>query len=292
MLLKSTLHRHFTFLQQYLCTGSSSSSSSTDSNNSGIEAVQQLLIYICECIVSIYLELLLTNTSITMSLTTISRLSEDLELLTKLFDELRIKVYLSRLSLSGSSRAPHVIESNTTNTNNNTQKTRKQGHLMSFNLKPKFSNKKTLKNPVLEPGKVPKREIKEDENKNTTTTTSTTTTTNNNNINNITIIEEESKIIFKLILQPLTHVILAVQMNNQYLPDFIKSELFHDFGCISINIWQLIMYWRKENKEDIQIAYERLFQEWLPLQQSEEVDIQLDISNYMNKVKAANIVKL
>ena len=36
--------------------------------------------------------------------------------------------------------------------------------LMSFNLKPKFSNKKTLKNPVLEPGKVPKREIKEDEN--------------------------------------------------------------------------------------------------------------------------------
>ena len=95
MLLKSTLHRHFTFLQQYLCTGSSNT---TDSNNSGIEAVQQLLIYICECIVSIYLELLLTNTSITMSLTTISRLSEDLELLTKLFDELRIKVYLSRLS--------------------------------------------------------------------------------------------------------------------------------------------------------------------------------------------------
>jgi hypothetical protein len=261
MLLKSSLHRHFTFLQQHLSSGLSSSESG------GLEAVQQLLVYICECIVSIYLELLLTNTNLSMTLTTISRLSEDLELVTKLFEELRNKIYLSRHSLG---RAPHIIETVS-------PKAARKNKMLSFGLKPNFSGRRKSVDPPLEPGKVAKpAAAPEDE------------VPAGRGSNSIMNIEEETKATFKQILQPLTHVVLAVQMNNQYLPDFVKSELYEDFGASALNIWQLIMYWRKESREDIVAAYERLFLGWRPMASEEP---QVDIAQYIAKVKAANVIK-
>ncbi|KAJ1416690.1 hypothetical protein B484DRAFT_401091, partial [Ochromonadaceae sp. CCMP2298] len=61
---------------------------------SGTVAVRQLLLYISECAVAVYLECLLSNPSIAMDLNTISRLSEDVELLTKLLEDLRCSVYM------------------------------------------------------------------------------------------------------------------------------------------------------------------------------------------------------
>jgi hypothetical protein len=48
------------------------------------------------------------------------------------------------------------------------------------------------------------------------------------------------------------------------------------------------MYWRKESKEDILAAYERLFLGWRPMTGDEP---QVDIAQYMAKVKAANVIK-
>lgn len=258
MLLKASLHRHFTFLQQHLCSGVGAG----DAANGGLEAVQQLLVYICECIVSIYIELLLTNSSLTMDLNTLSRLSEDLELITKLFEELRNKIYLSRMCLG---RSPHIIE--TSPPKNATHK-RKLGLL---GIKPHLSSRKKSAEPTVEDRRNRDEEVPA-----------------GRNSNSIANIEEDSKATFKKALQPLTHVILAVQMNNQYLPDFVKAELYEDFGPTTLNIWQLIMYWRKESKEDIVAAYHKLFADWRAPALEEPL---VDISHYMSKVKAANIIK-
>lgn len=261
MLLKASLHRHFTFLQQHLCSGVGAG----DAANGGLEAVQQLLIYICECIVSIYIELLLTNTSLTMDLNTLSRLSEDLELITKLFEELRNKIYLSRMCLG---RTPHIIE--TAPPKNPAHKRRG-----IMGIRPHLSSRKKDIEPTAaqEGGRGRNREEEVPPGRNS---------------NSIANIEDESKATFKKALQPLSHVVLAVQMNNQYLPDFVKAELYEDFGPTSLNIWQLIMYWRKEPKEAIVAAYQKLFADWRAPELEEPL---VDISHYMSKVKAANLIK-
>jgi hypothetical protein len=265
--LRSSLHRHFTFLQQHLSSGLSSGDSG------GLEAVQQLLVYVCECLVSLYLELLLTNTVISMTVTTISRLSEDLECITKLFEELRNKIYLSRMNVG---RAPHIIETVT-------PKTARKNKMLSFGLKTHLSGRKKSTDQsdanagnkiALAVGRsvsVPEEEVPL-----------------NRGSHSLATLDEDSKATFKTILQPLKHLVLAVQMNNQYLPDFVKSELYEDFGACSLNIWQLIMYWRKESREDIVTAYEKLFQTWRPPALEEPL---VDISHYIVKVKAANVVK-
>jgi hypothetical protein len=336
--LKGTLSKHFSFLQQHLCSGggggggntsgviataaSSSSSaagggsavaggggsSSSDGGGGGggLEAVQQLLVYICECVVSLYVELLLTNTSIVMNLNTISRLSEDLELLTKLFEELRNKIYLSRHSLG---RAPHVIESVLEEAAPNKRR------LLTFGVKPKLSVRRSALERTAEPGKYKRLNSVQSSNSlledavgagagagdgratfgNAADAYSVSASAggmypgnSKSNSNPHLSTEEETKATFKALLQPLAHLVLAVQMNNQYLPDFVKQELYQDFGISSVNIWQLIMYWRKETKEDIESAYEKLFARWVP---EEPVDNPtVDVTTYIVKVKPAFLV--
>mmetsp|Transcript_26317 Transcript_26317/g.56927 ORF Transcript_26317/g.56927 Transcript_26317/m.56927 type:complete len:81 (-) Transcript_26317:152-394(-) len=78
-------------------------------------------------------------------------------------------------------------------------------------------------------------------------------------------------------------------MNNQYLPDFVKGELFLDFGLQSLNVWQLIMHWRKESKEDVGAVYNRLFASWLHDISSKGGEEGLVDISYILKVKAANV---
>lgn len=264
-LLRASLHRQFTFLQQHLSSGLSSSDSG------GLEAVQQLLVYVCECLVSLYLELLLTNTAISMTVTTISRLSEDLELITKLFEELRNKIYLARMNVG---RAPHIIETTT-------PKAARKNKVLSLGLKPRLLGRKKADTSTAAPA------VAGADSKGPSPTRTASVPEDEGSVQLATM-DEESKATFKQILQPLKHVVLAVQMNNQYLPDFVKSELYQDFGLSALNIWQLIMYWRKETKEDICMAYDKLFQSWRPPTQEES---QLDIAGYIAKVKPANVVK-
>ena len=235
-----------------------------------------MLIYICECIVSLYIEMLLTNTSITMNLNTISRLSEDVELLTKLFDELRNKIYLSRMQLGA--RAPHIIATPVAEAPN-------KRRMLNFGVNPKLGKNKTAASKAgaapatAKPSAAVVNSVPSNANQTEEERLSTT----------LLAMEEETKTTFRVILQPLSHLVLAVQMNNQYLPDFVRAELYTDFGVGSLNIWQLIMYWRKESKEDIIAAYDKLYSTWDP----EEIveDPLVDISGYMGKVKPANLIK-
>eukprot|EP01032_Pedospumella_encystans_P012688 gene12688-14661_t len=193
LLLKSTLHRHFTFLQQHLCSGVGSAG---DGGTGGLEAVQQLLIYICECIVSLYIEMLLTNTSITMNLNTISRLSEDVELLTKLFDELRNKIYLSRMQLGA--RAPHIIATPVAEAPN-------KRRMLNFGVNPKLGKNKTAVSKAgattatAKPGAAVVASVPTNTNQTEEERLSTT----------LLAMEEETKTTFRVILQPLSHLVLA-----------------------------------------------------------------------------------
>jgi hypothetical protein len=98
------------------------------------------------------------------------------------------------------------------------------------------------------------------------------------------------------VLKPLKDVVLALQMNSRYLPDFVQSELYEDFGAgNSVKVWQLLMYWRNESKEEILRVYEECFSQWVSDQSgsggrtgSGTVPF-LEIA-YISKVKAASVI--
>jgi len=113
-------------------------------------------------------------------------------------------------------------------------------------------------------------------------------------------------------LKPLRDVIVAIQMNSKFLPDFVKTELYNgekklmpvldifaglthslfsllDFGQMySVKVWQIIMCWRNERKEDIATIYDHMFKNWMPANVS---NIPLVDLSYLQKVKAASIIK-
>lgn len=91
-------------------------------------------------------------------------------------------------------------------------------------------------------------------------------------------------------LKPLRDVILAIQMNSKFLPDFVKTELCRDFGATNcLKVWQLIMSWRNERKEDIVVVFDSVFKNWKPSAAEGNAPL-VDIS-YIQKVKSASIVK-
>ena len=100
--------------------------------------------------------------------------------------------------------------------------------------------------------------------------------------------ESDSKRMIRLILQPLSHLILALQMNSQYLPEFVQKELFEDFGISCVNIWLLIMNWRSESREEVSSTYTRVFKDWSPVTNEPPL---IDISSYIIKVKNATMSK-
>jgi len=62
-----------------------------------------------------------------------------------------------------------------------------------------------------------------------------------------------------------------------------------DFGQMySVKVWQIIMCWRNERKEDIATIYDHMFKNWMPANVS---NIPLVDLSYLQKVKAASIIK-
>ncbi len=111
-----------------------------------------------------------------------------------------------------------------------------------------------------------------------TTTTPTVNTTTHHNTNKHKIND---------ILKPLSHIILACQMESQYLSDFVKSELYLDFGTNCVSIWQLILHWRGEKKEKISEQFDLHFKNWTPRKQIEP----LVTLTYLNKIKHVAFLK-
>ena len=322
--------------------------------------IMMMMIYSINAAVALYIELLLTNTSLSLNVTTISRLSEDLGLLKSLFDELRIKVMLltsgSKHAGSKASRTsqPQHTSSHVVNDTTNTKttpmlssveddgeddddgddseqrtsiaaatKTKKKKKKM-FSLFKKSSkslqNGEKPNNPSasgvgeLEDGTA----VEDDDrlsplppasSRNTTTvvvtsppsssssrlslsSSSSTSYTSNAVVtlggSNNHRMESDSKRTIRLILQPLSHLVLALQMNSQYLPEFVQKELYDDFGISCVNIWLLIMNWRKESREEVSSTYNRVFKDWNPVTNDPPL---IDISSYILKVKNATMSK-
>ena len=305
--LRGIFQQNFTALQLMLCAES----------RAGAESAQQILVISCEAVVSLYLEVMLTSPTLQMNMTTMARLSEDLELITKLFDEWRERIYNAADLIK-----PHIVDSIGKNKARN-----KSGFLQKLGAKGEGKQPRQLSVVRIQTGKLGLGEgsgaaAREGDGSGKRSgggggffggkrvSTGIISSGGNNSKTDSSAVGEQggdaddgeggyqsshgeveagagsavsawdqhqqqqrpslgtaaqqgdvraSKDIFNLILQPLAHVVLAVQMNNQYLPDFVRSELYKDFGPYCVNIWQLIMHWRGEQRDDVAAAYERLF---------------------------------
>lgn len=101
-------------------------------------------------------------------------------------------------------------------------------------------------------------------------------------------IDYQNKQSYDLMIQPLTHLILAAQMSKQYLLPFVREELYNDFGPLCLKVWCLIEHWRGEKKEQIQQDYDNHLKSWRPPGLIDEPRINI---SFINKVRAANQVK-
>jgi hypothetical protein len=309
----------------------------------------------------LYIELLLTNTSLSFNVTTISRLSEDLSLMKSLFDELRIKVMLTsgNRHLGGSKvsrpqsqhtasntvndiisikTTPMILsvevidnddndngdddgdnsEQGTSTTQTKTQKSKKKKKMFSLfkrSSKSQQNGEKPNTSPANGMGEYEGGTVEDEDedelsplpsvnSRNTAvvapssssrlTLSSSGSSSSSSPAVVVTIggsnhrAESDSKRMIRLILQPLSHLILALQMNSQYLPEFVQKELFEDFGISCVNIWLLIMNWRSESREEVSSTYTRVFKDWSPVTNEPPL---IDISSYIIKVKNATMSK-
>jgi hypothetical protein len=79
---------------------------------------------------------------------------------------------------------------------------------------------------------------------------------------------------------------VALQMNTKFLPDFVKQELYVDFGVHCVKIWQLLLLWRNEKQNFIEEQYDLLFAKWTPI----ELEPALQLP-YMAKIKLPTLNK-
>eukprot|EP01036_Dinobryon_divergens_P031024 gene31024-40359_t len=88
-------------------------------------------------------------------------------------------------------------------------------------------------------------------------------------------------------LKPLRDIVLAIQMNSKFLPDFVKTELYKDFGHVnSVKVWQIIMLWRNESKESISTIHDHMFKNWKPQGSDDTPRFPMVDLNYLQKMKA------
>lgn len=69
---------------------------------------------------------------------------------------------------------------------------------------------------------------------------------------------------FSDLLKPLTHIVFACQMEGQDLVEFVKQELYLDFGVVCVRLWQLLMHWKAERKDLVEEAFHEAFDDWTP----------------------------
>lgn len=99
----------------------------------------------------------------------------------------------------------------------------------------------------------------------------------------------ENKQTYDALLQPLTHLILAIQMDKQYLIPFVQEELYRDFGYNCIRVWCLLELWRGEKKEQIMQEYDQHLKNWRPPVETFEPRVNI---HYIKNARGANLIKL
>lgn len=98
-----------------------------------------------------------------------------------------------------------------------------------------------------------------------------------------------TKQLFDDVWKALQHVIYAVQMSKQFLPQFVQDCLYRDFGYVaSIKFYVFALHWRGEPTEIIESDYRQYFSNWAP-----DKDLTADYAiPIIHSIKAANVVKL
>lgn len=203
--------------------------------------------YICEGLVHAYVECLLRNEpGATLSIATIARLNEDLQWLTALIEECRVMML-------GTDDIHRVAPSMSPGF-----ETRRRKRLLPFGgsrTKPStpkspLPTSSANTNDASSPPPPPPPS--------TVSLISSPTEALRKAIN------YTNKQVYDTMLQPLTHLILALQMDKQYLIPFVQEELFRDFGYHCIRVWVVIEHWRGEKKDHIQQEYDLHLKHWRP----------------------------
>lgn len=134
--------------------------------------------------------------------------------------------------------------------------------------------------------------------------TNTNSSSNNNNNNNHQ--SSNNKFLYDQALQPLTNIILAIQMPKQHLLEFVNSQLLRDFHAPQhFQLLQVILLWRGEKRESVIAEYEPIFQLWRSEHSGYlahahasgsvhhyEKYHAIAMQGYINKLKSANTIKL
>lgn len=254
-----------------------SGGSSNNSQNLAEIVKHKLLVSIIEGIISMYLELLFNNgyqQYPLLSMEVIDRLSEDLQMITSFFEELRQMIlhyqyYAQNMHIipilpknkRKAMKALRFLSSNNTNSNNSNP-TQIGGTPSTPTAAVEGSSKK-------------KRSFFSS--KRSTHSTSSSSLAGGGGggggmmstvigpKKELIIKNIQNKQLFDELLFPLQHVIYAIQMNKQHLLEFVKNEFYLDFGYYnSIRIWQLLLAWRGMKKEEIYQEYDVVLKDWRP----------------------------
>lgn len=206
--------------------------------------------YICEGLVHAYVECLLRNEpGATLSIATIARLNEDLQWLTALIEECRVMML-------GTDDIHRVAPSMSPGF-----ETKRRKRLLPF------GGNRTKPSPPKSP--LPTSSAGNNNNNDASTPPPPPPPSTVSLISSPTealrkAINYTNKQVYDTMLQPLTHLILALQMDKQYLIPFVQEELFRDFGYHCIRVWIVIEHWRGEKKDHIQQEYDAHLKHWRP----------------------------
>lgn len=237
---------------------------------------------------------------LSLSVNVINRLNEDLELITKIFETVKNAIIISdsEEDLASALNTTHTIDQNKYEKKNNKRNKRLKSvmskHLskLSYNSKRNnSSNNSNNQNSIDDddddmsvmtatttgnksyrnlPPKVAfnanlSNLCDDDESISNATTNAVNSASTNiksaawSNVEKNALRQQYTKL-FESLLIPLKDLVIATQMKSAYLVDFVKSELFRDFGkeC-AVKVWNLLMIWRNESKAEIA----KIFQEQL-----------------------------
>jgi hypothetical protein len=222
----------------------------------------KLLVTIIEGIIAMYLELLFTagyHNLPNLTVEIMGRLSEDLQMVTSFFEELRQIILQNQYY----SQNIHFISK------------RKSGSaLSSF-----FSSKQHVSSPVSNSEKETDQEHAMKKKKKyffsrawsvSSSSSHQMKATSASSLSNyprkdVIIQNIQNKQLFDELLFPLQHVIYAVQMHRNHLLEFIQTEIYSDFGYLNaLRVWQLLLAWRGIKKDEINADYDMYLKDWKP----------------------------
>jgi hypothetical protein len=245
----------------------------------------KLLVTIIEGIIAMYLELLFTTgyynfPSVTIEI--MQRLSEDLQMITSFFEELRQIILQNQYY----SQNVHFISNQKSSVFPSSAGSQHQAQFIPSGIDDSRSNGPNL---VKRKKYFFSRQLSTSSNGSIMKATASSSLSNYPR-KDVIIQNIQNKQLFDELLFPLQHIVYAVQMPKNHLLEFIQTEIYADFGYFNaLRIWQFLLSWRGIKKDEILTDYENYLKDWKP-KDYQQLEPKLFI-HYLNNHKT-NIIKL